>query len=499
MQHIRLFQLFLLGCIAFPFCSYGWQYLDRSIDITCVQDTDTVDCRYRLLNGETVSQLQAFAGNQALRLDQIETSDKQDSVILFMVDTSDPGRQNVVEKNKAHIARLLNATPENMETGLGSFDRTFRIEAAPGESRFLLNKRLQSLQARGKTTELYHSLLEAINYLGQFQAQQKLIVLLSDGQAEDKAYFHSDVVNAARKNHIAINAIGYPRTVALSVALQTIRRLSEETGGHYIEANNRFELPESYFRNPYKNITRAGRFEIALKETVAGTTAVQLKLTIVNNSPLTLRIPVLTKPTIRPVAAASPRPAAAAIAPGQTTSPVVQVITRESKNEPVNLWSWYGIPAAFIIIIVLILITLLLLWYRTPVDGKRNREEEYKPYAYLVSREDTTKRYPITRTIWRIGRGKDNELSINDNSISRKHAEIHRNADGSFDIRYMNSMNGLYINSEKIGKAVLQEGDILEIGDVFLIFTRYASDYADEQSTVMQKTKTPISSWPTSS
>ena len=489
MQHIKLFQLLLLGCVAFPFYSYGWQYLDRSINITCVQDADTVDCRYRLPNGETVSQLQAFAGDQALRLDQIETTDKQDSAILFVVDTSDPGRQNVVEKNKVHIARLLKATPENMKTGLGSFDKTFRIEAALGESRFLLNKRLQSLQATGKTTELYRSLLEAINHLSQFQAQQKLIVLLSDGQAEDKAYFHSDVVNAARKNHIAINAIGYPRTVTLSVALQTIRRLSEETGGHYIEANNRFELPESYFLNPYKNIMQAGRFKIALKETAADTTAVRLKLTV-NNSSLALRIPVLIKPATRPVADSSPDPAAPAVAPGQTTSPAVQIITRQSKNEPVNLWLWYGIPAAFIIIIVLILITLLLLWHRT---GNKNREEKYKPYAYLISQEDTTKRYPITRTIWRIGRGKDNELSINDNSVSRKHAEIHRNADGTFNIRDIDSMNGLYINNEKIGKAMLQEGDILEIGDVFLMFTLYAPNYAAEGSTVMQKTKTPLS------
>jgi pSer/pThr/pTyr-binding forkhead associated (FHA) protein len=53
-------------------------------------------------------------------------------------------------------------------------------------------------------------------------------------------------------------------------------------------------------------------------------------------------------------------------------------------------------------------------------------------------------------------------------------------------------MNGVYINNEKIGKAELHEGDIVEIGDISLRFTLLASDYSLEESTVMQKTKVPI-------
>ena len=72
------------------------------------------------------------------------------------------------------------------------------------------------------------------------------------------------------------------------------------------------------------------------------------------------------------------------------------------------------------------------------------------------------------------------------------HAEIHRNNNGSFDIIDMNSMNGVYINNEKVGKTELHEGDVIEIGDVFLNFTQLPSDHSLEESTVMQKTKVPI-------
>ena len=119
-------------------------------------------------------------------------------------------------------------------------------------------------------------------------------------------------------------------------------------------------------------------------------------------------------------------------------------------------------------------------------------DSNYKPYAYLIADDGTDTRYPITRTIWRIGRSKDNELSLNDTSLSRRHAEIHRNSDGTFDIIDTNSMNGVYINNEKIVKAELHEGDVVEIGDIFLHFTQLASDYSLDESTVMQKTRVPI-------
>ena len=49
-----------------------------------------------------------------------------------------------------------------------------------------------------------------------------------------------------------IHGIGYPRSVPRSVALQTVRRLAEETGGLYVAADpQRFELPAAYFDQPF--------------------------------------------------------------------------------------------------------------------------------------------------------------------------------------------------------------------------------------------------------
>ncbi len=473
---------------------FAWQHLDASIDISCQQTAETLECQYRSLNNEPLKSIKAYNAKQPLPVAKQE-SRQPETAILFVVDTSDPGRQNVVDKNKTHITRLLKSLTPEYKIGLASFDKTFRIESAMGASSFILNKQLQQLRAMGKTTELYRSLLEAIKYLHSIDAEQKLIVLFSDGQAEDKAYFHNDVVKAARKSGVVINSIGYPRNVALSVALQTIRRISEETGGEYIEASSSYVLPDSYFLDPFANIKHTGKFRVSLDELDSSPKSIKLALvnakkTIALNVPITIsRTPIQAKK----IAPQTTTPATVVAKSNNPTPQVpVQIITRQTETQPINLWIWYGIPAAFIIIIVLILITLFLLWQRPSVKDPKENKEEYKPYAYLISQDDASKRYPITRTIWRIGRGKDNELSINDNSISRKHAEIHRDNDGTFNIRDMNSMNGLYINNNKVGKASLQEGDVIEIGDIFLTFTQYAPEYSLEESTVMQKTKTPL-------
>lgn len=416
------------------------------------------------------------------------------TAILFLVDTSDPARQNVIDKNKQQIKALLKSAKAHHKFGLASFDKILRIDSAIGNSTFLLTKSLNELSAEGRTTELYRNLLKAVDYLKNIDAQRKAIILLSDGQAEDKAYFHSDVINAARESGVIINSIGYPRSIALSVALQTLRRLSEETGGNYTETDINYNLPAAYMKQAFSNIDNGGTFSVDLSDNKSEKLELIFKL---SDSTKSILIPVKlnTSKADIPVIKDDLQKLTPTTLPIQKSSNNVgsiQVVTKPTEVQNVNLWLWYGLPAAFIIIIIFILITLFLLWHRQPNNKKNNTNSDYKPYAYLLAGDGTNTRYPITRTIWRIGRGKDNELTLDDTSISRRHAEIHRKNNGTFDIIDMNSMNGIYINNEKIGKAILQEGDVIEIGDIFLHFTQLASDHSVEESTVMQKTKVPI-------
>ncbi len=490
--------IFFLTLSAYYGHASAWNILTDQLDITCQQSKTVLNCTYRYLDSEIAPDLIAKSNEVYLPVNKTSQlpKDTGTTAILFLVDTSDPNRQNVIEKNKSHIKELLTAIKPTYKVGLASFDKSVQFLSPIGTSSFLLSKSIDALNAKGKTTELYRNLIKAIDLLRPLDGDRKLIILMSDGQAEDKAYFHTDVIKAARKHGVVINSIGYPRSVSLSVSLQTIRRLSEETGGNYFETDMRHELPSDSLKPLINNLDNSGAFSVEL-DSLSQNNPVPKVITLSFKGAKgieDINVPVQIKKVTRSTQTQPSIPVAEVKTPSKVTpdnNPPIQIVAKQADNQAINLWLWYGLPAAFIIIIIFILITLFLLWNRRP-ETKVVSDSNYKPYAYLIADDGTDTRYPITRTIWRIGRSKDNELSLNDTSLSRRHAEVHRNSDGTFDIIDMNSMNGVYINNEKIGKAELHEGDVVEIGDIFLHFTQLASDYSLDESTVMQKTRVPI-------
>lgn len=487
--------------LAYSVPSFSWNTITRNFDINCEQYENLLNCDYRTLKNISISSISASSNNIDLTIENTQNfSDSgEQTAILFLVDTSDPGRQNVIEKNKNQLKRFLSNLKANEKVGLASFDKSLNILSPIGSPITSLHESLNELKASGLTTELYRNLLQAMVHLDATEAKRKLLVLLSDGQAEDKAYFHSDVIKLARNSGIVINAIGFPRTVALSVSLQVIRRLSEETGGSYIESDMSYNLPVNETKLFFNNIGTGGYFSVSLDALSQSTETINTVTVAFNTEKgnKLIRIPVTIKKQKK--IDETPVQITPEVIPQQTetiseskeiNNVPIQIITRQAPRQPVNLWLWYGLPAAFIIIIIFMLIILYLLW-RKPTQQGNSPTPEYRPYAYLISNDENKTRYPLTRTICRVGRSKDNEVCLDDSSVSRRHAEIHRTSEGKFEIIDTNSTNGVYINNEKIGKAELNEDDLLEIGDFFMNFTLHAADYAFEEQTEMQNTRMP--------
>lgn len=492
---------FFLLLLLYSIPSFAWNSLTRNFDIKCQQLENQLNCDYRTLKDINVSSITANSNNAELTIESTQRfldSGKQ-TAILFLIDTSDPGRKDVIEKNKSQLKDFLSNLKANEKTGIASFDKSLNILSPIGSPISSVNESLNKLQASGQTTELYRNLLQAMEHLDTTVAERKLLVLLSDGQAEDKAYFHSDVIKMARNSGIVINSIGYPRSVALSVSLQVIRRLSEETGGAYIESDMSYDLPLNETKAFFSNIDTGGHFSVSLDALSQSAETVKT-ITIAFNTEegnKLVRVPVTIKKQKKIVEAPIQITSEVISQKAEATSETkeinnvpIQIITKQAPQQPVNLWLWYGLPAAFIIIIIFMLVILYLLW-RKPIQQSSSPITEYRPYAYLISNDENKTRYPLTRTICRVGRSNDNEICLDDTSVSRRHAEIHRTNEGEFEIIDTNSTNGVYINNEKIGKAKLNEDDLLEIGDFFMNFTLHAADYDLEDQTEMQNTRMP--------
>jgi len=67
------------------------------------------------------------------------------------------------------------------------------------------------------------------------------------------------------------------------------------------------------------------------------------------------------------------------------------------------------------------------------------------------------------------GRHPDSDIFLDDVTVSRRHAEFYR-LDGRFTVRDVGSLNGTYVNRERIEEAELYGGDEVQIGKFRLRF-----------------------------
>ena len=70
------------------------------------------------------------------------------------------------------------------------------------------------------------------------------------------------------------------------------------------------------------------------------------------------------------------------------------------------------------------------------------------------------------------GRGPKSDIFLDDVTVSRKHAVFARE-EGGFGVRDVGSLNGTYVNKERIDQTTLRTGDEVQIGKFRVVY--YAS------------------------
>jgi pSer/pThr/pTyr-binding forkhead associated (FHA) protein len=72
-------------------------------------------------------------------------------------------------------------------------------------------------------------------------------------------------------------------------------------------------------------------------------------------------------------------------------------------------------------------------------------------------------RYPLSGPTVTIGRHPDSDIRLEDVTVSRRHAQL-RIEDGSYTVADLGSLNGTYVNQERIESIALEDGDEIQIG-----------------------------------
>ena len=82
-------------------------------------------------------------------------------------------------------------------------------------------------------------------------------------------------------------------------------------------------------------------------------------------------------------------------------------------------------------------------------------------------------RYLLDTDLSTVGRHPESDIFLDDITVSRRHVEFRRQAE-SFRVHDVGSLNGTYLNGDRVDDAELQNGDEVRIGKFRLIF--FASD-----------------------
>ena len=78
-------------------------------------------------------------------------------------------------------------------------------------------------------------------------------------------------------------------------------------------------------------------------------------------------------------------------------------------------------------------------------------------------------RFLIDEDVTTTGRLPESDMFLDDVTVSRQHAEIHRRG-GEYFIKDVGSLNGTYVNRERVEETMLASGDELQIGKFKLVF-----------------------------
>ena len=78
-------------------------------------------------------------------------------------------------------------------------------------------------------------------------------------------------------------------------------------------------------------------------------------------------------------------------------------------------------------------------------------------------------RFLLDQDVTTAGRHPDSDIFLDDVTVSRRHVEFRRDGSG-FAVHDVGSLNGTYVNRERIESATLAGGDEVQIGKFRLVF-----------------------------
>lgn len=356
--------------------------------------------------------------------------ESESTVALILIDTSDPSRKKTVRQNITIADTWIKDKAPHQKIALGYFNHDLTLV------RDFDGKIIEKSQARpGQATEFYKNMISAIDLLDKQSGARKVLIVFSDGKVEDAAYSHAQTVARAKAAGVKIVALGIAEKASETPYLQNLEVLAKESRGRYYQADiNTNQLSSEIIKNPLAFAEKGGSFKLDIGE-LRGEARIETVLFLQDTKKLSAK---------------------------------ADIVIPDGRAKTQKILDYIKQNALYLGLAILVL-TFLLVYIAKRRRSKNNKKPE-PIYGYLEEMDGLCTKHAIKKKAVRIGRSEHNDIVFQNNSVSMHHAELFLQRNSEFSIVDLNSTNGVLVNDVKVAQSVLNNRDVVEIGEVRLRF-----------------------------
>jgi FHA domain len=427
--------------------------------------TATVTCDLRATSAAHFKGVKATVKGKneaiAARFTPFDPNDRS-LTVLFLIQIMEAGRRADAVAMADTVIALTEVREGKRRFAVYSVGNDLNLVADFGAAKADFDRQVRAIRNVRVRTQLFKNTLDAIAKLARESGDRKALIILGDGTSDDPpaGYNHEQVVAAATKAGVAIHALGYFDESADLPKFQIIRRLADDTGGFRREVRvggvQKFAISREFVGDVLGN---GGEIRMTLREAPGP-------------------IPITISADFGDAGSANVEQQITIPPPPAIFAPAVPAAATVPKAWQQRLRDWLATNRA--VALVLGVATVLgaagvglfaLSKAKRRAVGASDPEAPDAVYGWLDMLDANASRYPLQTTNVRIGRHRDNDICLQNDSISRRHALLHFNADNRrFIITDLGGNNGVIVNNIKQQSHELNDGDLVELGEVRLRF-----------------------------
>ena len=454
--------------------------------------TDSSGSPVEDLTAEMVELYEDTVSNNSISIETIRESG-QNVAVLLAVDASRSMTGEPLDSLKSALMAFTAQLRPGDQAGIIAFHDAVEVISVFTDDKDTLSARMGNIAAKGSRTELYYGISKGLDLINETEnlPDRKYLIVFSDGKDEGEAYTFEDCVNKAVEFDVPIYSVGFHTRVGAQY-LRILERMSDKSKGEYNDAETTGDLGAIY------NLI----FEHIQDRAVLCFTADYFKADGEEHS-VGVKI----------------------IHSGQTVESNFTFVSPEGTSLPVseeeslgNLWVIVviGLSAIFLVAVVVIRSRKrkreeeeqLAQEKQRLEDEKKEKEKQAEKVAEekkaaekkgdkkdkavknthvsapsprhtvisgkmpdlqgIVLQFDSGNLQGQTVSVaseTTIGRGKDNDIVIDDPTVSGHHCKIVVE-DSRFTIVDLDSTNGTNVNGSKVSKMMITSGTALKLGAV---------------------------------